>query len=431
MGATKTKPARDATRPPGGATAAGSDAGDATIAGGGTDSRARLLFARVRRSPLGVVRGRAKLAAGLAIVAAFYLAAPLADFIAPYDYREQSRAEPHAPPTPIRFFDREGRFHLRPFIHPRRLVDPMERRYEEDAARAYPLALLPRGRPYKLLGLFTTDRHLFGVSDANQQDPRKAPDAPTSRTPDAPASRSVPSSSGRTAAPRVYLLGTDDFGRDRFSRLLAAARFSLAVGPLGTLLAGLLGVLVGCVSGYAGRLIDAVLMRAADAMMALPALVLILAARAALPLDLPPLRAGAFIVVIFVAVGWAEMARLTRGLVLELRSREFVTAAVALGMTEARVLFRHVLPNAARPILVQASLMLPAFLLAETALSYLGVGVQEPEASWGNMLAEAGNLSHLREQPLVILAPAFAIFLFVLGVRLVGDGLRRDDTGGF
>ncbi len=126
-------------------------------------------------------------------------------------------------------------------------------------------------------------------------------------------------------------------------------------------------------------------------------------------------------------LNWAEIARLARGLVLELREREFVLAAVSLGLSETRILFRHILPNAARPLIVQLSLMLPAFLLAETALSYLGVGVPEPGASWGNMLREAGNSTLLSQQPLVLLAPAFAIFLFVLGVRLLSDGLRQDD----
>jgi peptide/nickel transport system permease protein len=142
---------------------------------------------------------------------------------------------------------------------------------------------------------------------------------------------------------------------------------------------------------------------------------------------LPPTHAGMLLVTIFVAIGWAEMARLARGLVLGLREREFVLAAVSLGLTETRILFRHILPNAARPLIVQLSLMLPAFLLAETALSFLDVGVREPEASWGNMLASASNLTLLNQQPLVLLSPAFAIFLFVLGVRLLSDGLRRDN----
>ena len=360
-------------------------------------------------------RGRARrrlsrrwqLIAGLGIVSTFYVVAVLANFIAPYDASEQSRRQPLAPPTPVRFRDAEGRWHARPFIHRLRLADPLTRTYSEDTSARFHLALFTRGHSYKFFGLFPTDRHLFGVV----QDARENAAAPVGTN--APAQR-------------VHLLGTDEFGRDRLSRLLMASRFSLAVGPLGTLLAGVLGVFLGCVSGYAGRRVDAVLMRAADAMLALPDLVLILAARAAFPLVMPPPRAGLLLVAIFIAIGWAEMARLARGLVLGLREREFVLAAVSLGLTETRILFRHILPNASRPLIVQLSLMLPAFLLAETALSFLGVGVQEPAASWGNMLVAAGNLTLLGQQPLVLLAPAFAIFLFVLGVRLLSEGLRRD-----
>jgi peptide/nickel transport system permease protein len=389
-------------------------------------------FTRLRRRGGDFERRRAGLVAALSIMAIFYLAAALSDFVAPYDYREQSRAETFAPPTSIHFFDAAGNFHPRPFVRPRRIADPLTRAYAEDATQGYPLTLFARGHTYRFLGLFATDRHLFGVAgekmgagdDHDQQPPQTLPPGAAAQTSSQTSSTGAAAQTSRPA-PRVRLLGTDRLGRDRFSQLLAAARFSLSVGPLGTLLAAALGVLVGCLAGYAGRKTDAVLMRAADAMLALPELVLILAARAALPLELPPARAAAFLVVVFVVVGWAEMARLVRGLVLELRGREYVTAARALGMTEGRVLFRHVLPNAARAILVQLSLMLPAFLLAETALSYLGVGVQEPEVSWGTMLAEASDLARLREQPLVLLAPAFAIFLFVLAVRLLTDGLRR------
>ena len=226
------------------------------------------------------------------------------------------------------------------------------------------------------------------------------------------------------AGVRVHLFGTDSLGRDRLSRLLVSTRFSLVVGPLGTILACALGVVLGCVAGYSGRFVDAVLMRAADAMIALPVLVLVLAARAAFPLELPPRRAILLLLLIFTAVGWAEMARLARGLVVALREREFVLAARSIGLTRTRILFRHILPNAARPLLVQATILLPAFLLTETALSFLGVGLQEPEASWGNMLTEAGDITHLSAQPFMMLAPAFAIFIFVLGVRLLSDGLK-------
>ncbi len=367
---------------------------------------------RARASRRRRLRGRARLLAGLGVVLSFYAAALAADFLAPYDYRAQSRRELSAPPTPLHFRDAAGGWHARPFIYARRLTDPLARTYTEDPARAYPLTLFARGYPYRLFGLFTTERHLFGVRIEPQ----------TERQIGAPFAQA-----NADAAPRLYLLGTDGSGRDRLSRLLRATRFSLFVGPLGTLLAGALGILIGCIAGYAGRTTDALLMRTADAMLALPDLVLILAARAAFPLTLEPAQAAALLVAIFIAVGWAEMARVTRGLVLALRQREFVLAATGLGLTQARILFRHILPNAARPLGVQLSLMLPAFLLTETALSYLGIGVQEPEVSWGNMLKDASDINQLTAQPFVLLTPALAIFIFVLGVRLLSDGLRRAD----
>ena len=231
--------------------------------------------------------------------------------------------------------------------------------------------------------------------------------------------------SRRDSTVRLSLLGADELGRDRFSRLLAASRFSLFVSPLGALLAGMLGVLVGCISGYGGRSVDSFLMRIADAMMALPLLVLILAARAAFPLNLPPARAAILVIVIFVIAGWAEMARLTRGLVLSIRTREFVIAAISMGASNTRVLFKHILPNSSRPLMLQFLLTLPAFLLTETSLSYLGVGLQEPEPSWGNMLTSASDLNQLKAHPFLLLAPAICIFLFVLAVRFVSDGIRE------
>lgn len=348
------------------------------------------------------LRGRSSLIAGMLILAFFCLIAVFADLVATYDYRSQSRREPMAPPSSLRFQDAQGNWHPRPFIYARRLVDPLERRYEENTQQRYPLELFARGYSYKLFGLFTTDRHLFGVQSAD--------------------------SANSVDAPRLNWLGTDGLGRDRFSRLVLATRFSLIVGPLGTLLASALGILIGLFAGYAGSWVDAVFMRAADVMMALPTLVLILAARAAFPLELPPTRAAALLITIFVVLGWAEMARLARGLTLELRQREFVQAAISIGCSPARILFRHILPNAARPLLAQTFLMLPAFLLAETSLSFLGVGLQEPEASWGNLLADAANLTLLeRHETWPILAPAFVITVFVLGVRLVGRGLEKLD----
>ncbi|MEO7659564.1 MAG: ABC transporter permease [Pyrinomonadaceae bacterium] len=342
---------------------------------------------RTKRKPR---RDRA-LVAGVVIVTAFYVLAIFADFIAPYNYKEQIRQQPSAPPSTIRFRDREGNIQFRPFIYAQKLVDPRNLRYEEDISRPFFITFFSTGSQYDLLGVLPAERHLFGIDAANAAD-----------------------------APRLRLLGSDQLGRDRFSRLLFAIRFSLLVSPIGTILACLIGIIFGAVSGYARRSIDAAMMGVADTVISLPTLILILAARAAFPLELPAFTAATLLIVIFALTGWAEMARLTRGLVVAMKQREFVLAGRSIGLTEPRLLWRHIVPNIASPLLIQATLMLPVFLLAEIALSFLGVGLQEPEPSLGNMLSVASDLSMLRNSPFILLSPAAAIFLFVLGIRLIG-----------
>ena len=321
---------------------------------------------------------------GWLVIGLFALSAVFAGFVAPYDPSAQSRFEPSAPTTTIHF---NG---LTPIIYPRRVEDPLRRTYTEDTSVAIPVGFFVRGSSYKLLGIVETNVHLFGVR------------------------------STLGIALRINLLGTDQLGRDRFSRLLYAVRFSLIVASLGVLVACLLGIFIGGVSGYAGRLVDTILMGATDAMLALPTLILILGVRAAFPLELPMTRAALLLLFIFALTGWAEMARLTRGLVQSLRQREFVVAAVALGVSQGGILSRHILPNILPSLRTRAFLLLPAFLLAEVALSYLGVGLQEPEPSLGNMLTAASDLDQLRSQPFSVLSPALAVLLFTLGVRLIG-----------
>ena len=282
-----------------------------------------------------------------------------------------------------------------PFIYRSRLTDAREYAYEEDGSRSFPLGLFVRGSSYDLFGVFRTDLHLFGVQ----------------------------ASPGETA-PQVHLLGTDQLGRDRFSRLIVGMRFSLIVSPAGTIAACLLGVIFGAVSGYSGRRTDSAMMSIADTVIALPTLIVILAARAAFPLELPPIKAGIMLISIFALTGWAEMARLTRGQVVAVKNLEFVTAARALGSGEGRILSAHILPNIAGALLLQATLILPAFFLAEVALSFVGVGLQEPEPSIGNMLAAASDLTQLGRHPFVLLSPAVVIFLFVLATRLISRGRR-------
>jgi peptide/nickel transport system permease protein len=325
---------------------------------------------------------------GWLVIGLFALSAVFAGFLAPYDYSAQSRSEPSAPATGIHFSG------LTPIIHPRRVADPLHRTYTEDTSVTYPVGFFVRGYSYKLFGIGETDVHLFGVR----------------------------SSAGM--APRINLLGTDQLGRDRFSRLLYAVRFSLIVTLIGVLVACLIGISIGGVSGYAGRFVDTFLMGVTDSMLALPTLILILGARAAFPLELPVTRAALLLLLIFALTGWTEMARLTRGLVLSFRKREFVVAAVALGVSQKRVLFRHILPNILPSLRTRALLLLPTFLLAEVALSYLGVGLQEPEPSLGNMLTAASDLDQLRSQPFSVLSPALAVLFFTLGIRLIGRSER-------
>lgn len=342
------------------------------------------------------LRGRGLLLAGASVLAFFFLIAVFANLLAPYDYSSLSLKESFAPPATIRFRDAQGRWHARPFIYAQRL-DPATQRYEEITDRPYPLELFTHGYSYELLHFFQADRHLFGVR-----------------------------AEAGVEAPRIYLFGADKHGRDRFSRLLMATRYSLFIGPLGALLASALGILIGVVAGYMRGWMDVVLMRAADVMLALPTLVLILAARATFPPALPPADAIKLMLAVLVALGWAEVARLARGLTIELRQREYVTAAVSLGCSPARVIFRHILPGAALPLVTQLLLILPAFLLAETALSFLGVGLQEPEASWGSLLNIDDGRLFKRGHAWAELSPALAITLFVFGLRLLGDGLQKE-----
>ncbi len=335
-----------------------------------------------------------RLVAG-SFIAVFYLAVVLADFLAPYDHREQARVEPSAPASTVRFTAPDGTFSFRPFIYASRLADPLARVYAVEETSAAPLQFFVHGYPYHFFGLIPSDIHLFGTGTDQKE------------------------------TIRIHLLGTDALGRDRFSRLLLANRFSLLVSPGGTALACIIGILVGLVSGYGRRLVDSALMGVADAMLSLPTLIIILAARAAFPLELPPVTAAVLLIGIFSLTGWAGIARLTRSLVRAAREQGYVTAAVATGIRPSLILLRHILPNISRPLIVQATLMLPVFLLSEAALSFLGVGLQEPEPSLGNMLTAAADLDQLLVQPFLLLAPAALITSFVFTIRLLAADRGR------
>jgi ABC-type dipeptide/oligopeptide/nickel transport system permease subunit len=214
-----------------------------------------------------------------------------------------------------------------------------------------------------------------------------------------------------------FLLGSDSQGRDVLSRVLYGARISLAVGLISQAVAVTLGVSLGLVSGYYGRWVDALIMRLADVTLAFPTLLLLIAVAAAVQPSLP------VVFLIIGAVGWAGMARLVRGQVLSLKSAEYVTAARSLGARDRRILWRHLLPNVRAQVIVSATLGMAGAIMAEAALSFVGLGAQPPTPSWGAMVADGRDL--LRVAPWVSFAPGVAIGMAVLGFNLLGDALRE------
>jgi peptide/nickel transport system permease protein len=307
----------------------------------------------------------------LVIVAALTLSAPV---VAPNPPDTTFRDLPFAPPSRIYLFDPAGRF-VGPYTYPQRLISRLERRYAEDRSRPQPIRLFHNGR-------------LATVTYAG--------------------------------AP-LMLLGADSSGRDIFARMLYGARTSLALALVGTLGAIVIGLVVGGAAGYAGGVADEILSRLADFVLVLPAIYVVLALRAVMPLALPDARVFLLMAGIFALVGWPFVARGVRAIVATERTSEYAQAAHALGATHIRMLGRHLLPATTGFLAVQATLLLPGFILAEATMSYVGLGFSDRMPSWGTMLRDAANVAVLGDVPWA-LAPAAAIFIVVLAINLVVQG---------
>ena len=296
------------------------------------------------------------------ILIAIAFAAPA---LAPYDAARAFRDFLHAPPMRPHF---DG---VTPVAHPLVLADRMEQRFEVDPSRTVPL-------PW------------FGDSD----------------TP-------------------VFLLGADDFGRDVLSRLLYGARTSISLALVATLGSVLIGALAGAWAGYRGGWLDEAIMRVADFVLVLPVIYVVLVLRAVLPLVLSASTVFVLVALIFIVVGWPFVAKGVRSIVAVERSREYVQAARSLGASHARIVARHLIPACAGHLIVQATLLRPAFILAEATLSFIGLGFPDPIASWGTMLAGAGNYNAIARFPWT-LAPAIAIFAIVLATNLIASQRRHE-----
>jgi peptide/nickel transport system permease protein len=347
-------------------------------------------------------KNRLAMAGGIIVVTLYLVCFFFAEFFAPY-LLEGETTYLEARPQVIRFKDSEGNFHLRPFVYG--LEEEMDmvlrkRFYHENPEVMYPIHFFVKGDTYKWFGLISTNIHLFGTD----------PDDPEAH---------------------VYIFGTDRLGRDILSRIIYGGRLSLWIGLLGQILTMFLGVTLGTISGYYGGTVDIVIQRLAEFVAAFPDIPLFIALATAIPITWAPQSVYFMLTLILVFIRWNGLARQVRGLILSLREREYVLAALSSGASDARIMFKHLIPGTLSHVIVIATLMIPGMILAETALSWLGLGLRPPLTSWGVLLQEVSNVRAIRFAPWLLIPVPFVI-LTILAFNMLGDGLRdaMDPYGG-
>jgi len=321
-----------------------------------------------------------------------YLAAFFGDFMAPYDYKKVDEDFVYVSPQWPRFVDETGVFHLQPFVYgldTRLDPDTFRWVHEPNFDQVYPVQFFVRGDPYALFGFIPLETHLFGVAEPGT----------------------------------IFLLGTDGLGRDMLARILAGGRISLTIGLVGVTLTIIFGSSLGTISGYYGGAVDTVMQRVIEFLMSFPTIPLWAALAAAMPPNWSSFQRFFAISIILSLIQWTGLARQVRAKILAYREMDYTSAAKAAGGSNRRIIFVHMLPNALSHIIVVATLAIPGMILAETALSFLGLGIQPPLTSWGVLLQEAQFISVILQHPWLMI-PGLFVIVAVLSFNFVGDGLR-------
>jgi peptide/nickel transport system permease protein len=328
----------------------------------------------------------------LFVVAFFYAIAAFADFLAVADPHATDARRSYIPPQGIQFFD-SGSFapHVAG-LKGQRDMKTFKMVYVPDPGRKLPVRFFVEGYEYNLFGLIPTNRHLMGIEGGQPQD-------------------------------GIFLLGTDQLGRDLYSRLVVATRISLSIGLVSVGLSLTLGILLGGISGLYGGIVDTLIQRLIEVIRSIPTIPLWMGIAAALPNTWSVIQIYFAITIIISLIGWTELARVVRGRFLALREEDFVIAAELAGAGQFRIMLRHMLPSFASHVIAAVSLALPAMIISETSLSFLGLGLRPPAISWGILLQDAQNVQVLAGAPWLLLA-AVPVILVILAFNFLGDGLR-------
>ncbi len=326
----------------------------------------------------------------IALIVMYFLII-FADFFAIYPANYANRKLAYQPPSNLYVITPENKFTFPYTYNFKKYFDEetLSVEYKQLRDKKYRIKFFSKGYEYKFLGLFKTNIHLISKPDECN----------------------------------LFLLGTDINGHDVYSRLFFGGRISLTIGFLALLISFPIGAVYGGISGYVGGKTDKILMRIAEAIMSIPSFYLLIILASILPSNMTSIQRFALITAILAFIGWAGFSRVIRGMVLSIKNQEYIKAIETIGASKKRVILKHILPQTSSYVIIAITLSVPSYILAESGLSFLGLGIQLPDASWGNMLREAQEFANIIYRPWLLM-PGFLIFIAVLSFNVLGDKIR-------